>query len=68
MLSTHEDYQRMGIAANLIKWGTDQADKEGLETYLDGSEKGQPYYKRWHNFKHGSDIAIPDRWVTNVFG
>ena len=61
MLGTHEDYQRKGIAARLIKWGTDQADKEGLETYLDGSEKGQPYYKRWHNFKFGKDINIPDR-------
>lgn len=61
MLSTHEDYQRMGIAARLIKWGTDQADKDGLETYLDGSEKGQPYYMRWHHFQHGKDIAIPER-------
>lgn len=56
MLGTHEDYQRNGIAASLIKWGTDQADKDGLETYLDGSEIGQPYYKAHHGFKHGKNI------------
>jgi GNAT superfamily N-acetyltransferase len=67
MLATHEDYQRRGIAASLIKWGTDQADKQGMETYLDGSEKGQPYYKRWHKFKYGKDITIPDRYDYPFF-
>ena len=61
MLGVHEDYHKQGIAARLMKYGTDQADRDGLWTYLDASEKGQPYYKRWHNYQHGKDIDIPDR-------
>lgn len=44
MLGVREDYQRQGIADALIRWGTDQADRDGLHTLLHGSEKGQPYY------------------------
>ena len=61
MLGVHEDYQKHGIAASLIKWGTDQADKDGLETYINGSEIGQPYYKRRHAFTEEKDIDVPDR-------
>ena len=61
MLGVHEDYQRQGIAAALIKWGTDQADRDGLETYLDGSEVGQPYYKSRHGFHVERDVVIADR-------
>jgi len=61
MLGTREDYQKQGIGAELISWGTKQADEAGVETYLDGTEVGQPYYKKHHNFKYGKDIEIPDR-------
>ncbi|KAH9825464.1 acyl-CoA N-acyltransferase [Teratosphaeria destructans] len=66
MLGVHEDYQKHGIGASLLKWGTDQADKEGLETYLDGSEVGQPYYKKRHAFTVEKDIDIPER--PNAYG
>ncbi|KAK3110834.1 hypothetical protein LTR53_014471 [Teratosphaeriaceae sp. CCFEE 6253] len=61
MLGVHEDYQKHGIGATLIKWGTDQADADGLQTYLDASEIGWPYYKRRHAFAGERPIAIPDR-------
>lgn len=62
LLGVHEDYQKHGIGASLIKWGTDQADTDGLETYLDGSEVGQPYYRRRHAFTGmTADVDIPDR-------
>ncbi|KAK5704289.1 hypothetical protein LTR97_003305 [Elasticomyces elasticus] len=61
MLGVHEDYQKFGIGASLIKWGTDQADSDGLETYLDASEKGKPYYKKRHAFGRDTPIKIPDR-------
>lgn len=68
MLGVHEDYQKHGIGAKLIKWGTDQADRDGLDTYLDGSEVGQPYYKRRHAFtKDQRDIDIPDRPLYGSF-
>ena len=63
MLGVHDDYQKQGIGAILIQWGSKQADAEVLECYLDASELGQPYYKKWHGFKHGADINIPDRYV-----
>lgn len=63
MLGVREEYQNYGIGATLIKWGTDQADRDGLETYLDGSEIGQPYYKRRHGFNQEKDVDIPERWV-----
>ena len=50
-----------GIGGRLIKWGTDQADRDGLETYLDGSEVGQPYYMKHHGFQRAKSIPIPDR-------
>ncbi|KAK5124551.1 hypothetical protein LTR85_001768 [Meristemomyces frigidus] len=61
MLGVHEDYQKHGIGGRLIRWGTRQADMDGLETYLDGSEVGQPYYKSRHAFGSEKDIDIPDR-------
>ncbi|KAF2487360.1 acyl-CoA N-acyltransferase [Neohortaea acidophila] len=50
MLGVDQECQGQGIAARLIKWGTDQADAAGLESYLDASEKGLPYYKKRHGF------------------
>lgn len=61
MLLTHEDYQRMGLGGSLIKWGTDKADKDGLDTYLTGSPMGQPYYKQRHGFKHTKYFRFPER-------
>lgn len=83
MLGVREEYQRQGIGATLIKWGTDQgelpskpcshgevrvdvslADRDNLETYLDASTKGQPYYKKQHGFGGlEKDVVVPDRWV-----
>lgn len=44
-----------------MRWGTEQADQQGLETYLDASEKGQPFYLAHHAFGFGRDIDIPDK-------
>lgn len=61
LLGTHPDYQRHGLGSAQIHWGTQQADKEGLETYLDASERGRPFYLAHHGFKYGKLIEIPDR-------
>lgn len=44
-----------------MKWGIDQADAEGLETYLDASAAGQAYYEKRHGFKPAKRIVVPDR-------
>ena len=66
MLGVHEDYQKLGIGSSLIQWGTEQADRDCLETYLDGSEMGQPVYIKHHGFTPpGTYIPIPARYVGN---
>ena len=57
----HEGYQRRGIADALIRWGTEQADEQGLETYLDASQVGLPWYKKHHGFREAKVIPLPDR-------
>lgn len=61
LLATHEAHQRLGLGSALMRWGTEQADQQGLETYLDASEKGQPFYLAHHAFGFGRDIDIPDK-------
>ena len=63
----HEEYQKLGIGASLIHWGTDQADRGGLETYLDASEVGLPYYVKWHGFEPRRTIDVPDRPAYGSF-
>jgi GNAT superfamily N-acetyltransferase len=47
VLVTHEDYRGLGLGSRLVKWGTEQADKEGVECYLDGGAKAQPLYEKF---------------------
>ncbi|SMQ47185.1 unnamed protein product [Zymoseptoria tritici ST99CH_3D7] len=61
ILGVHEDYQGKGVGASQLKWGTDQADEDSLETYLDGSTAGQPYYEKRHGFVPVKKMPIPDR-------
>lgn len=36
---------RKGLGGRLVNWGTEEADKEGLECYLDASTSGKPLCK-----------------------
>ncbi|SMY20864.1 unnamed protein product [Zymoseptoria tritici ST99CH_1A5] len=53
--------ERSHWCASQLKWGTDQADEDSLETYLDGSTAGQPYYEKRHGFVPVKKMPIPDR-------
>ncbi|KAF2280785.1 acyl-CoA N-acyltransferase [Westerdykella ornata] len=46
ILCTHPDHHRRGAGGMLVRWGIEQADKEGLPTYLEASEAGKPLYER----------------------
>jgi GNAT superfamily N-acetyltransferase len=61
LFGVDENYQKQGIGTALILWGIEQADKEGLEVYLDATEKGCPYYTNHHGFAYGGNVEIPDR-------
>lgn len=67
LLGTHDDYQGHGLGSSMLEWGCSKADSESLETYLDASEKGQPFYKKHFAFKHGKNIAIPDKEAYGTF-
>ncbi|KAL5338211.1 acyl-CoA N-acyltransferase [Aspergillus crustosus] len=43
-LFVHPDYQRRGIARALMQWGIEEADRLGLEIYLDATAAGRPFY------------------------
>ncbi|KAL1311863.1 hypothetical protein AAFC00_001935 [Neodothiora populina] len=67
MLGTHEDYQRHGLGSALVKWGCDLADQDGLEVYLDASERGAPVYQKHFAFESRMQINIPDRPAYGSF-
>jgi predicted N-acetyltransferase YhbS len=48
ILATHPGYRKLGFASQLIQWGCDEADKAGLECFLNASKLGKPLYE-----KHG---------------
>ncbi|KAH8684772.1 acyl-CoA N-acyltransferase [Tricladium varicosporioides] len=51
ILATLPDYQGKGLGKQLLKWGTDRADRGGMECYLDASEKGKGLYERHGDFE-----------------
>lgn len=46
ILHTHPSHQSRGVGAQLVKWGTDLADKERLQCYLESSPAGYPLFKK----------------------
>ena len=44
---THPDYRNRGAAGLLVQWGTEQADKLGIEAYVEGSYLGRSVYERY---------------------
>ncbi|KAH6679671.1 acyl-CoA N-acyltransferase [Halenospora varia] len=51
ILASLPEYQGRGLGKQLLKWGTDRADREGVECYLDASEKGKGLYERYGRFE-----------------
>ncbi|KAK4988218.1 hypothetical protein LTR66_007375 [Elasticomyces elasticus] len=64
LLGTDPEYQRQGLGALLVKWGCDRSDKQGLESYLDASEKGRPFYREHHGFEDRAVVELPKRPET----
>lgn len=46
IIHTHPSHQGRGAGAQMVKWGTDLADKEGLQCYLESSPAGYPLFKK----------------------
>lgn len=46
LLACDPIHGRKGAGAALVRWGTDQADQSGMETFLDATPVGEPLYRR----------------------
>lgn len=42
----HPDYQRKGIAKRLLAWGIEEAERLGVDLWLQATEEGRPVYER----------------------
>ena len=58
-LAVHPDYQKRGIAGQLLQWGLDQADDQNLPIWLSATDAGRGLYTK-HGFKQVGEIVIPD--------
>ena len=46
IIHTHPSHQGRGAGAQLVKWGTDTADKERLQCYTESSPAGYPLFQQ----------------------
>ncbi|KAK7962399.1 uncharacterized protein PG986_003224 [Apiospora aurea] len=63
-LGVDQGYQGKGLGFALVDWGCRQADKAGLETYLDATIKGLPFYKKCFGFEERKPLIMPTRHDT----
>lgn len=47
ILATDPAHHRRGVGAVALEWGLREADRLGLEAYLEASDMGKPLYARW---------------------
>ena len=45
-IAIHPDYQRRGIASQLLQWGLDRADSEKLVSYLNARSQARRLYEK----------------------
>ena len=46
IIHTHPSHQRCGAGTALVKWGTDLADRQRLQCYLEASPIGYPLFRK----------------------
>jgi len=47
MLATHPDHQRRGAGSMLVQWAADEADRLGLEVFIEASPPGRILYSKF---------------------
>jgi predicted N-acetyltransferase YhbS len=65
MLGTIPEYRRLGVAGMLIGWGTEQADRDNLECFVDSSDKGRIVYEKF-GFIGQKPFQIPGQDYTQT--
>lgn len=56
-LYTHPKHQRRGFAKLLLQWGINEADRLGLDAYLEATAEGTPVYEK-QGFKEIGSFTI----------
>lgn len=62
ILCTLPGYQGKGIGSMLVKWGCDQADRDGVEAYLVAALPAISLYKRF-GFESVEAETLPEGYV-----
>ncbi|KAH6609892.1 hypothetical protein Trco_003238 [Trichoderma cornu-damae] len=66
LLHTDPDHQRRGAGGMCLQWGTAEADRLGLVSYLEASEEGRPLYEKY-GFKEVDRIVVDlSRWGAPI--
>ncbi|RDW58583.1 hypothetical protein BP6252_13059 [Coleophoma cylindrospora] len=47
VLGTHEDYRKVGLGSQHLRWGCDAADAVGYECYLDSAAQAKGLYEKF---------------------
>lgn len=47
LVATRPEFQGKGAAGMLLRWGLEQADRDGVEVYLEASPEGKPIYEHF---------------------
>ncbi|GAW20530.1 hypothetical protein ANO14919_100380 [Xylariales sp. No.14919] len=53
----HSAHRRRGVASLMLKWGTERADKLGLESYVESTEIARTTYEK-HGFELVEDLYM----------
>ncbi|KAJ5640578.1 hypothetical protein N7528_000203 [Penicillium herquei] len=65
MLVVHPQYRRQGAASQLVQWGCDLADQNGLPVYLDAHIDAAPLYERF-GFKGREDLEVTSEGALSM--
>ena len=57
IIHTHPSHQGRGAGTQLVKWGTDLADKQHLQCYLEASPAGYPLFRK-ADFEEVTEMEI----------
>jgi hypothetical protein len=57
-IAVHPNYQRRGVAGQLLQWGLDRADSEKLVSYLNGRPQARQLYEN-SGFRAVNIIPMP---------
>ena len=68
ILHAHPSHQGRGAGTQLVKWGTDLADKDNLQCYLESSPAGYPLFKR-SGFEDVTEMEIElNKYKNHAYG